>query len=166
MNEVSDFRWGSTLGISVVLFLAFGALNVLIGVLIPVFVRPDRLTSNILFTSTRPDTALFGASPEMLMAQDRPLGMLRYVMTLWLGGLFVGFGVLQVAGAWFGLRAGHTWALWSLTVADLAIAPFWGIILARYAQAGVVPNFGELPPLVTYLVLIPVAALLGWIGLR
>lgn len=166
MNDVFEFRWTSALGISVALFVGYGLINVLVGVLIPVLVRPDRLSDNTLFTSGRPDTALFGASPEALMAQDRPLGMLRYVMILWLAGVFVALGVLQIAGAWFGLRTGQAWALWSLTLADLSIVPFWAMILSRYAQVGAVPRLGETPPLVTYLALIPIAALLGWIGLR
>ena len=160
-----EFRWLSALGISVILFLIFGVMNVLVGILVPVFVRPDS-TSNGLFTSTRPDTALFGAAPEVLIAQDRPLGMLRLLLLIWMGGQMLGFGLLQLALAWFGLRAGQAWALWSLTVADLSMVPFWWLILARYARAGAMPGLGELPPLVTYLLLIPIAAILGWIGVR
>ena len=165
-SQPLDFRWISPLGISLILFLLFGLMNVLVGVLVPVFVKPDRLTSNILFTSTRPDTALFGASPEVLIAQDRPLGLLRLLLLDWMGGLMVGFGVLQLALAWFGLRAGQSWALWTLTVADLSMVPFWGLILAQYSRVGAMPVLGELPPVVTYLLVIPIAALLGWIGLR
>ncbi len=168
MNAQSaiEFRWLSPLGVSVVLFLLFGLMNVVVGILAPFFVRPDRLTSSILFTATRPDTALFGATPEALIAQDRPLGMLRYLLLVWMGGLILGFGLLQLAIAWFGLRNGQTWALWSLTIADLSMVPFWWLILARYAQAGAMPGIGDLPPIVTYLLVIPIAALLGWIGLR
>jgi hypothetical protein len=115
--------------------------------------------------STRTDIALFGASPEALIAQDRPLGMLRYLLLVWIGGLMLGIGLLHLALAWFSLRAGQSWALWTLTVADLSMVPFWWLILSRHAQAGVMPTLGELPPMVTYLLLIPVAALLGWIGL-
>ena len=165
-NSISEFRWVSPLGISVILFLLYGVMNVLIGILIPVFVRPDRLTSNDLLTSARTDTALFGTSPEVLIAQDRPLGMMRLLLTTWVAGLMLGFGVLQLVMAWVGLRAGQSWALWTLTAADLSMVPFWGLILSRYAQAGAMPGPGELPPMVTYLVLIPIAALLGWIGLK
>ncbi len=165
-NSPFEFRWLSPLGISVILFLLFGVMNVLVGVLIPFFVRPDRLTSNILFTSARTDTALFGASPKDLINQDRNLGLLRLLLNTWIAGLMLGFGLLQIAIAWFGLRTGQAWVLWSLTIADLSMVPFWWLILARYAQAGAMPGPGELPPMIVYLVVIPVAALLGWIGLR
>jgi hypothetical protein len=165
-QSIFEFKWLSPLGISVILFLLYGAMHVVVGILVPFFVRPDRLTTNTLLTSERADTALLGASPEALIAQDRPLGMLRHLMNLWIAGLMLGLGSLQLVIAWFGLRAGQGWALWSLTAADLSMVPFWWLILARYGQAGAVPGPGELPPMVTYLVLIPIAALLGWVGLR
>ena len=162
-----SFEWLSPLGISVLLFLIFGLMNVLVGVLTPFFVRPDRLvTGNTLFTSERADTILFGGSPSELITQNKPLGLLRLLLVFWLAGLLLGFGLFQLAVAWFGLRQGQGWALWSLTVADLSMVPFWWLILARYAQVGAMPGFGGLPPMVTYLVVIPIAALLGWIGLR
>ena len=166
VSQISNFRWLSPLGISVILFLLLALFDVISGALTPFFVRPDRMSSNILLTSERTDTALFGVSPEALIAQDRPLGTLRWLLNIWIGGLMLGFGLLQITIAWFGLRAGQTWALWSLTIADLSMVPFWWLILARYSQAGAIPGLGELPPMVTYLLVIPIAALLGWIGLR
>ncbi|HKY84932.1 MAG TPA: hypothetical protein VJ160_08925 [Anaerolineales bacterium] len=165
-QPLTDFRWLSPLGISVVLFLLLGAFHILIGILTPVFVRADRITSNILLTSTRPDTALLGASPEDLIAKDRPLGLVRVVTVNWLAGYMIGFGILQVMVSWVGLRAGQSWALWSLTAAGFAMVPAIWMSLRPFAQAGTMPGLGEMPPFITFLVVVPIAAVLGWIGLR
>lgn len=160
-------NWLSLLGISVILFLLFGLLNVLIGALIPLFIRPDRLvTSNILFMSERTDTVLFGGSPSELVAQNKPLGQLRQLLLYWLAGLLLSFGLFQLGVTWFGLRQGQAWALWTLTVSDLAMLPYWFLILISYARGGVTPGIGDVPPLLPYLAVIPIAAVLGWLGMR
>ena|SRR3990172_3122160 len=167
-NPISEFRWFSSLGISVILFLVLGLFNVLIGILTPVFVRrPDRrLTSNILLTSKRPDTALLGESPQDLHDRNPAVRVVRFILVNWMAAYMLSFGVLQMALTWFGLRAGQTWALWTLTVADLAMVPAIWLSLRPYAGVGAIPGFGEMPPFITIMILIPIAALLGWIGLR
>lgn len=168
MNDpVFQFRWLSPLGIAVILFLLYGVMNAVSGALTPFFVRPDRLvTANVLLMSERTDTTLFEGAPQDVMAQNKPLGLLRQLMSIWLGGLMLSFGLLQLAVAWFGLRQGQAWALWTLTVSDLAMAPFWFPILNAYARVGAMPGIGEMPPFIPFLVAIPIAAVLGWIGLR
>ncbi len=166
-NGSFQFQWVSPLGVSVILFLLFGLMNVVIGVLIPFFIRPDRLvTSNILLMSERTDTVLFGGSPSELITQNKTLGLLRLLLDYWLAGLLLSFGLFQVAVTWFGLREGQAWALWILTVSDLAMLPYWYLILNTYARAGAVPGPGDVPPFLLYLAVIPVAAVLGWLGMR
>lgn len=165
VNPIFEFRWLTPLGISVILFLLIGLFHVVIGILTPVFVRADRLTSNSLLTSTRTDTALFGASPQDLVARDRPLGLVRLVVVNWFAAYMLGLGILQVAVSWFGLRTGQSWALWSLTLAGLLLVPAIGTSLGPYARAGAMPGIGEMPPFVSILVLVPIATILGWIGL-
>ena len=166
-NMQFEFRWLSPLGISVILFLVLGLFNVLIGILTPVFVRsPDRSPSKILLTSTRPDTALLGASPDDLVAKDPALLKVRLVLVNWLAAFMLGFGVLQVVLSWFGLRSGQTWALWGLTLADLSMLPAIWISLRPYANVAAMPGLGEMPPFITILILIPIAAVLGFVGLR
>ena len=168
MNTTSplDFQWMSLLGFSTILFLLFGLMNVLVGVLTPFFVRPDRLTQNALLMSERTDTVLFGGPPSELLTQNKSLGLLRRLLVYWLAGLLLSFGLFQLALTWFGLRQGQAWALWTLTAADLAMLPYWYMILNTYAHAGVAPGIGEMPPFLPYLGVIPIAAVLGWIGLR
>lgn len=163
---VFQFRWLSPLGIAVIIFLLYGVMNAVSGALTPFFVRPDRLFANTILTSERTDTALFGASPQDLIAQNKPLGLLHQLTSIWLGGLMLGLGLFQLAVTWFGLRQGQVWALWTLTVSDLALAPFWVPILNAYARVGAMPGIGEMPPFIPFLIAIPIAAVLGWIGLR
>ncbi len=58
------------------------------------------------------------------------------------------------------------WALWTLTVGDLAILPYWVLIFQPYLRAGTPLGLQDVPPLFLYLAVIVVAAILGWFGLR
>jgi hypothetical protein len=95
-QTVGEFTWLSPLGISVALFLGYGILNALVGVVIP-------------FLSRRTGTAGFTTQPS-----------LDLMNMLWLG-----FGLFQLGLAWFGLRAGQAWAFWFLAVADAAQLVGW-----------------------------------------
>jgi len=98
MNPETTFRfhWLSPLGISVVLFLGYGILNTLVGVVIP-------------FLSRRTGTTGFTTQP-----------ILDLMTMLWLG-----FGLFQIGIVWFGLRERQIWALWLLIAADLAQLIGW-----------------------------------------
>jgi hypothetical protein len=96
VQSVSKFHWLSPLGISTALFLGYGFLNTLVGVVIP-------------FLSRRTGTAGFTSQPS-----------LDLMNMLWLG-----FGVFQLGTAWFGLRAGQNWAFWFLAAADATQMAGW-----------------------------------------
>jgi hypothetical protein len=91
-----EFHWLSPLGVSVALFLGYGVLNTLVGVVIP-------------FLSRRTGTAGFTSQPS-----------LDLMTMLWLG-----FGLFQLGIAWFGLRAGQLWAFWLLAASDVAQLVGW-----------------------------------------
>src|SRR5690242_14867248 len=95
-QSVSEFTWLSPLGISVALFLGYGFLNTLVGVVIP-------------FLSRRTGTAGFTTQPS-----------LDLMNMLWLA-----FGLFQLGLAWFGLRVAQTWAFWFLLAADAAQLVGW-----------------------------------------
>jgi hypothetical protein len=163
----AEFRWLSPLGISVILFSLYGLLSLVVGVVIPLILRKATdLPGNILFLSQRTDTTLFGRVPSELIAEDSVLATLRFLMINWLGGLWLCFGIFQLALTWFGLRAGQVWALVTLTLADLLLIPYFVRIIRVYTGRGVHPNMVELPPLFSLQVIVPIAAILGWIGLN
>jgi hypothetical protein len=98
MNPQSAFnlRWFSPLGVSAILFLGYGLLNTLVGLVIP-------------FLSRHTGTAGFTTQPS-----------LDLMTMLWLA-----FGLFQLGIVWFGLRHGYAWALWIVAAADLAQLVGW-----------------------------------------
>jgi hypothetical protein len=81
--------------------------------------------------------------------------------------VLVSFGLLQVAVVVFGLLDRHPWALCVLTIADLAMLPYWVSVLGPYRRAGVRLRLLEIPPIlwIPWFV-VPVGAVLGWVALR
>ncbi len=95
-QAAAAFRWLSPLGIAVMLFLGYGVLNTLVGVVIP-------------FLSRQTGTSGFATQPSLdLMTQ------------LWLA-----FGSFQLGLVWFGVRAAQWWAFWVVVVADAAQLAGW-----------------------------------------
>ena len=169
MNPQSrfDFQWLSALGVSVILFSLFGLLSLVVGIVIPLLFRKiNVLPAGILFFSKRTDTELFGRPTSDLIQEDSALATLRFLYTTWLAGLCLSCGIFQLALTWFGLRNGQAWALWTLTLADLALFPYYVRTLRVYTGRGIPLRLGDLPPLYSLLVLIPIAAVFGWFGLR
>jgi hypothetical protein len=168
-ESAGPFDWLTPLGASVALFVLFGVLNVFVGVVAPIFTGfrgPAEASTGGLFFSERSDTIVFGTAPAQLLREDRPLATLRWLMLLWLAAMLLAFGILQLALAWFGLRERHLWALWALSIGDLATLPYWLAMIQAYVRHGAPLGVGDLPPLFLYLAAIPIAALLGWVGLR
>jgi len=168
MNPQSafNFQWLSPLGVSVVLFLLYGAIYLLIGVLTPIMVDSS-VSPGILIVSGRPDTAVLGDTPENLRQNNPALVKLRSIILNMLAGMLVAAGVMIVALAWFGVRQGQAWALGTLAVAGVAVLPFWYLVFRPYFAAGVSLTLGDLPPFmwVPAVLLLP-AVILGWFGLR
>jgi hypothetical protein len=164
-ERVVEFTWASALGAGVALFLLGGAVHLLIGVFTPFFADSD-VGRRILFLSTRTDAALFGGDPSVMLAADPVLARLRFTLMLAVGGLLVALGIAELSLAWFGVRAGQTWALWALTLSGLAVLPIWYMLLRPYLAAGPV-GLGDLPPFmwIPTVTFIPAIAL-SWIGIR
>ena len=90
-----NFQWLSPLGISVVLFLGYGALNAIVGVVIPFLHRK----------SHNPQPAVH---------------IVDLGCALWLA-----FGIFQLGVVWFGLRERQAWAFWVIVAADIAQLVGW-----------------------------------------
>lgn len=160
-----DFQWLSPLGISVVLFLLYGLVYILIGVLTPLLLNRG-IGPTILIVSPRTDSIVFGRSPAELLRDDPALFQLRTILLRIIGGLLFAAGCFHLALTWFGLRQGQPWALAALTVGGLAVLPYWYLALRPYFQPGVNLTLGDTPPFmwVPAALLLP-AVVLGWIGL-
>jgi hypothetical protein len=154
----------------VLLFLAYGALYVFVGVVAGVVVSgalgPYEATT--LFNTPASDTAAFGLErePAEILSRDPLLASLRRLLLLVVSGLLTAAGALVIAIAWFGLREGQPWALIALTLAGLAVIPFWWVALLPYVRAGIPLTPLHVPPFMGIAALVVPAALLGWLGLR
>ena len=133
------FRWRSWLGLSVVLFLLYGAVNVVFAIFVPASLHAGgAAASGGLIVSVDVDSRVLGRSLESLPAADP--GLNAYLVTFMdtMCMMMMAFGLLQLAVAWFALRAGQAWALWSLAIADVSFIPyFWLAIPGTYASFGV-----------------------------
>ncbi len=157
--------WASPLGASTVLFVLYGLVYLLIGTL-TALLHDREIGPRMLFISPRADTVLFGAAPAELI-NDPTLSRLRSLLLTALGGILVAAGILVITTAVFALRDGERWALFALTLAGVAVLPFWVLVLRPYIAAGATLSLGDLPPFiwVPAALLIP-ASVLGWIGTR
>lgn len=160
-----EFRWLSPLGISVALFLFYGAFYIFIGALTPVMMNTE-VGRQVTVSSVEKDNALLGGPLPELMQSDPALAKMRTMLMNMVGGLLVAAGILVIAVTWFGLRQGQMWALVTLALVSIVVLPFWWLVFRPFAEAGITVGLA-LPPfmLVPGLLLLP-AAVLGWIGLR
>jgi hypothetical protein len=165
-SSTFSFQWLSPLGISVALFLLYGAWHVLVGIFFPIYGRTGG-SFKALITSERADMVVFGKPPAILLREDSALATVRQSMADWQSGLWFCFGIFQIALARFALRQGQRWAIWTLTLADLGMIPFVGLYLQPILRASAPWGLFDPPPiLMTAVLVMPIAVLLGWIGLR
>ncbi len=162
------FRWGTPLGVSVVLFLSYSLFCAVIGVGGPIFLRSGlpSVNESLLFNG-RLETLLYEKSPPDLIEQVPAIAEVRrQLMELWCG-FTLAVAILQVAAIWFGLRRGQTWALWTLTLSDLAIVGYYfALVLAPLARS-VPVRLADIHPFAWYpAAVVPIAAILGWWGTR
>jgi len=154
----------SSFDLAVGLFLGYGALNVLVGLLSAALLRlaPAVVPLGIIMINKRADTELFGDEPSKLVKRDPALGLLRKMDFAWMGGLWMSFGLLQLALTWFGLRRKQRWAFWTLVAGDFSILPYWVEVFGPYRRRRI-RLLPIVPPLFLYpVLLLPPAAVLAW----
>ncbi len=167
-----NFQWLSPLGLSVSLFLIQGGLTVFVALL--VFVINQRIMERRadyayggIVLSDRMDSLFFGRNTRDIIVSNPVMvqvdGYAMYVRV----GLWLAFGIFQVALVWFGMRNGEAWAFWTVVLANVAALAGWVLVAIPFVQKGVPLGF-DLPPVVFLLPMfvVPVATILGWIGLR
>jgi hypothetical protein len=124
-----ELHWFSLLGISVCLFILQAALTIVACAI--VFALNPRITaaayreSGGFLLSGRMDSLFFGKSMAELI-QDNPqmLEVDRYSLYV-RAGIWIALGIFQIALAWFGMRQGQTWALWTIVLANIAALAGW-----------------------------------------
>lgn len=84
--------------------------------------------------------------------------------------LSAGMGILQLGVAYFGLKSGHIWALWTSVISNLLmLIIYWFIIIipvmVRY-NVSFLRGFFLHPYTFVPTIFFPFAFTLGWIALR
>lgn len=159
----SSFRWTSALGVSVALFLAWGVIWAvgLVGILALFW---NGFPPWLMF-SPEVDAALFGAPPETIRAQQPAAAEIQWFLSHLMALVIACAGVAIASIAWFGLRRGERWAYWTLVASFVPILLLYPYAVARYARQAPI-GFWDLQPFVTIpAVIVPIAIVLGWIGL-
>lgn len=153
----------SALDWSAGLFLVHGFLWIAIGVLTPPLIRRDIARRTLIFSNAS-DTKAFGVEPAELLGDERVRKLWTTLLDIVAGLLAVG-GILVVAVAWFGLRAGERWALVTLTIVPPASLVYWMIAARPFQRAGVRLRLVDVPPFmwVPTAVAMP-AIVLGWMS--
>lgn len=167
MTKQSEMNWLSPLGISVILYLFYGFLYILIGVLTPIFWDNSPAQKPGLIISYRTDKILFEDEPGKINKENTSLHKFRRITLHMIAGLLVLSGLFIASIAWFGLRNEQMWSLVVLTIAGAAVLPFWYLVFKPYWEAGIKITLADAPPFIWVpAVLYLPAIILGWIGMR
>jgi hypothetical protein len=155
------------LTVSAVLFSLVAILRLGVGIFVPFAIRGGGSSHPGppgLF-HPRPDAALLGSDP---IAEPDAIRIRVHGIMLWdwLSGTLVSAAILELAVVWLGLVRGETWAYVALSLANIALAPYYALIVGRYVRAGARLRLLEVPPLMWVpAILVSIALVLGWIGL-
>lgn len=170
MVQENNFKWKSLLGLSVVIFLLYGIFNVVMGIVVPYNLHTMGAGAmGGLVISESADSKLMGMSLASLKQTSPGLNdfLVAFMDTMCM--MMIGFGIFQLAVAWFALKHKHLWALWTLAIADLSFIPYWQAIANTYSNYGVPRSdvwgaFGNFFSIAIVLVLI--ATYTGWKALK
>jgi hypothetical protein len=144
------------------LFLASGAVHLLIGLLTPVFGFPP----GIVGLSSRTDRQMWNRSSQELL-EDPVVRDLRAHHHIVVAGLLVGLGILELGLAWSGIRTMPGTALGSLVAAGAVMLPYWIAMLLQFTRRGVDVTLRDVQPFVWVPTLLWVAgSIAGLLALR
>jgi hypothetical protein len=170
-QSLTEFRWFTPLGVAVFLFLLQGLLTIVASLIAIVFnpritTAPYRIEGGFLL-SGRMDSLFYGKSmAEIIQANPQLLEIDRYTLYV-RAGIWLAFGIFQIALTWFGIRQGQVWAFWTVVLANIVALAGWLAVILPFVRKGI-PLGLDLPPVVLLLavLILPIAGTIGWIGLH
>ena len=165
---MDEFRWRSALGASVTLFVLYGVVSVLASIAVPVSMHLGGLAGTpFLVLGHDADSAFLARPVESLGLTDLRLAMFLVNFMDTMCAYMASFGLLQLGIAWFALRRGQGWALWTLLVANLAVFPYYVAVASAYVQLAIsVASPGFSAFFVGTLASVLLATALGWPAVR
>lgn len=115
------------------------------------------------------DSIFFGKTPAQVIEEHPLVDRLIKTYIYFLTGGLAGMGVFLAAITWFGLRQGNEWALWTALIGNAALLIFyWFFAIIPAMRELQVSNYFLMwhPFAFVPTVLVPIAMILGWIGLK
>jgi hypothetical protein len=171
MSTAGSFEWFSPLGAAVALLLTCSAVYALIavgGLVVTHRYGVGRVpASPSIFLSADVEADLFGRATVTVLDTTPGLGrILGIVMDAFLA-MMLGFALLLAAIAWFAVPTGEAWALGAAVIGQIVmLAIYWLVAIGPFLrEAGVSYPQVWHPYAVVPTILVPIAAILGWIGL-
>ncbi len=162
-----SFRWRSLLGASVILFLLYGAANVLAALSVPITLIRGGAGATAVVLDPDSDAYLVGGKQVInaLRSTNPKLDTLLVSSMVSMCAQMMAFAIVAILVTWFAIRRGQTWGLWAVTAAALAQVPYYVAITTMYAAQGA-PIGGWLAAQFPFYVG-PLSALaLGLVGIR
>src|SRR5229473_2813942 len=129
------FKWRSWTGVATVLFLVYGAANLLAAIVVPTTLitgGAGALGGGGVVFSGDADSYLVGNSLGGL----RDSNPLLVSSMVGMCGQMIALGAVFLAVTWFAFRNGQRWALWTLLVGALIGWPHLIAIMAMYSPTG------------------------------
>src|SRR5438045_7005609 len=114
----TTFRWRSWLGACVIFFLIFGVINVGLAIAVPATLHLNGSFPGVVFGAG--DAQLLGRSFAGLRHDNPKLDMLLVDSMTSMCAMMMGWGIMILGSAWFGLRRGWPWAFWARLLSALA----------------------------------------------
>ena len=169
MNTSStfNFRWRSWLGLTVAIFLLWGALNAFLATFVPVSLHRNGAgaVGGTLVLGANEDTALLGR-PLAAIAQDDPkLNAFLVTFMDTMCAQMMAYAIVHLAVVWFALRRGQAWALWTVGAAAVVSFLYFVPIMMTYARFAV-PVGESMRNIAIPIVIVLAVTALGWFGLR
>ena len=162
------FRWRSWTGVATVLFLLYGAANLLAAIIVPTTLITGGAgalgVGGVVFSGDA-DSYLLGSSLSALRGSNAKLDTLLVSSMVGMCGQMIALAGLFLAVTWFAFRRGQRWALWALLVGALIGWPHLIAIMAMYSQQGA-PIASGASALVPFLVVPTLAFATGAVGQR
>ncbi|HEY3084215.1 MAG TPA: hypothetical protein VGK28_02045 [Candidatus Dormibacteraeota bacterium] len=163
---MAAFRWRSWLGAAVILFLIYGAVNVLSALVVPAILVLGGAGATGLVLDPDADAYLAGGKQilDSLRQSNPKLDTLLVTSMVAMCSQMMAFGILALVTTWLVIRRGSPWGLWAVTIAALAEVPYYAVITTMYSQQGA-PVEGGIIGLAPFYIWPLVAFVVGLIGM-
>jgi hypothetical protein len=159
-------RWRSPLGLTVGLFLFWGALNAFLAIFVPVSLhRGGAGAVGALVLTPEADAALLGRSLLDVARDDARLNAYLVSFMDTMCAQMMAYAIVHLGLTWFALRRGQAWALGFAGAGALAGFVYFIPVVSEFTRFGA-PTDGFVFFTAIPIALIVAASALGWYGLR